>query len=195
MSIPQTVTRDELYEQVWSQPLSKLAPRYGLSDVGMAKICRKHQIPRPPVGHWARQSAGKATVRPPLPELNDDDLNEIRFFRKQFDANVRTDIPDPEVVVTERLTSPHRLVDQTRTGLRDCEKSERGILLGNSAKHLNLLVTRTTLSRSLRIFDAIIKHWESVDGSVSADAGQTLIGFASSMGIRSRSSDANGLSE
>ena len=53
------ITRKHLYDQVWAEPMSRLAARYGLSDRGLAKICRKHNIPRPPP-----RLLGKATGRP-----------------------------------------------------------------------------------------------------------------------------------
>ena len=40
-----TVNRNELYEQVWSEPVSRLAPKYGIPDVGLKKICRKLNVP------------------------------------------------------------------------------------------------------------------------------------------------------
>jgi hypothetical protein len=58
------LTRSELYELVWSEPMSTLAPKYGLSDVGMAKICRRLRVPRPWRGYFARKDAGQ-TIRPP----------------------------------------------------------------------------------------------------------------------------------
>lgn len=44
MATPGTVrlTREELYTQVWSTPMYALAQKYNLSDVGLAKICKKH---------------------------------------------------------------------------------------------------------------------------------------------------------
>ena len=36
-----TFTREELYQLVWQTPLQRLARQYSLSDVGLAKICRK----------------------------------------------------------------------------------------------------------------------------------------------------------
>src|SRR5208337_2792418 len=44
-----TLSREELYERVWSEPMRTIAPEFGLSDVGLAKICKKHRIPRPPI--------------------------------------------------------------------------------------------------------------------------------------------------
>ena len=43
------LTRKQLYDRVWKTPMRTLAKEFGLSDVGLAKICRKHNIPRPPV--------------------------------------------------------------------------------------------------------------------------------------------------
>ena len=73
------LTRTELYEQVWTTPMRRLAPQYGLSDVGLAKICKKLNIPRPPVGYWAKKEVGKAPARPKLPEADKhgDDLVEL----------------------------------------------------------------------------------------------------------------------
>ena len=49
------LTRAELYEKVWATPMRSLAKEFGLSDVGLAKVCRKHNIPVPPVGYWRRK--------------------------------------------------------------------------------------------------------------------------------------------
>lgn len=56
---PQTLTREELYELVWETPMRRLAERFGISDVGLKKICRKLDVPTPPVGWWAKKAAGK----------------------------------------------------------------------------------------------------------------------------------------
>ena len=63
-------TRAELYERVWATPMSKLAVEFGLSDQGLAKICRKHDIPTPPRGHWAKLASGKPSPQLALPEKN-----------------------------------------------------------------------------------------------------------------------------
>lgn len=53
------IKRDELYEQVWAQPLTTLAASYGLSDVGLRKICKKLKIPLPGRGFWQRIGKGR----------------------------------------------------------------------------------------------------------------------------------------
>jgi hypothetical protein len=48
---PLHLTREQLYEKVWSQSVSSLAKEMGISDVGLAKICKRHNIPRPGLGY------------------------------------------------------------------------------------------------------------------------------------------------
>jgi hypothetical protein len=62
-----TVSRQALYDAVWAQPMSKLSKEFGLSDVGLAKACRKLSVPLPPRGYWARKTAGKPVVQAALP--------------------------------------------------------------------------------------------------------------------------------
>jgi hypothetical protein len=62
------VKRTELYKLVWSKPMTKLGAELGISDVGLAKACRRHAIPVPPRGHWAKLQAGKISAQVPLPQ-------------------------------------------------------------------------------------------------------------------------------
>jgi len=49
--MPIEITRKELYDQIWSRPMIKVAANYGISDVGLNKICKKHRIPVPGRGY------------------------------------------------------------------------------------------------------------------------------------------------
>jgi hypothetical protein len=60
-------TRKELYDLVWSQPMRTVAASVGISDVALAKHCKKAHIPVPNRGYWARKQAGKSTVQIALP--------------------------------------------------------------------------------------------------------------------------------
>ncbi len=62
---PLQLNRVTLFELVWSQPISKLAPKFGLSDVGLAKVCKRLKVPRPGVGYWTKVQHGQAPRRPP----------------------------------------------------------------------------------------------------------------------------------
>ena len=55
--------RNKLYEEVWAEPTQKVAARYGISDVALAKVCRQLQVPKPPRGYWAKKAAGQPVPR------------------------------------------------------------------------------------------------------------------------------------
>ena len=62
-----TFNRRELYDLMWAQPARAVAASAGVSDVALAKACRRADIPVPPRGHWAKKKASRATIRPSLP--------------------------------------------------------------------------------------------------------------------------------
>jgi hypothetical protein len=64
-----TLSREELYALVWATPMSRLAIQYGLSGNGLAKICRRLDVPYPPRGYWARREAGKKVTQAALPAI------------------------------------------------------------------------------------------------------------------------------
>jgi hypothetical protein len=60
--LPAIVSREDLYALVWSEPMSRLARRFGLSDVGLAKACRRMMIPVPGHGFWGKEGGWQGTT-------------------------------------------------------------------------------------------------------------------------------------
>jgi hypothetical protein len=73
------ISRKDLYRLIWSEPITALAERFGISDVGLAKVCRRSDIPAPPRGYWAKTEAGGKFRRPDLPNREDLKSRPIRF--------------------------------------------------------------------------------------------------------------------
>jgi hypothetical protein len=63
------ITREELYEAVWSEPIHQLSKALGISDVGLAKVCKKLNVPVPGRGYWAKNRATRKLLRISLPLL------------------------------------------------------------------------------------------------------------------------------
>ncbi|MBA4234074.1 MAG: hypothetical protein C0465_26230, partial [Ralstonia sp.] len=76
-----TFSRREFYELVWSKPMTHLAKELGVSDVALHKVCRKHAIPNPPAGWWAKKAAGKKVQQIMLPEKAGDDRAGVITIR------------------------------------------------------------------------------------------------------------------
>jgi len=77
MKKPVVLTRQELYERVWSKPMSALARECGVTGNALAKICDRLHVPYPSRGHWAKAAGGKAPKPAPLPHAADGDGERI----------------------------------------------------------------------------------------------------------------------
>lgn len=73
----QTIKREELYEQVWSMPLSQLCEKYGLSDNGLRKVCKRLNVPIPWRGYWAKVEAGHKVKKTALPSGAEQSSTQI----------------------------------------------------------------------------------------------------------------------
>lgn len=99
-----TFTRQELYDLVWSEPMKTLAGQFELSDVGLAKACKKANIPRPPRGYWAKLAAGKKVTHTPLPARGPGMADAIEvggsrysYYRSYSEEEVLAFEPTPPV--------------------------------------------------------------------------------------------------
>ena len=73
------LSRQELYDLVWSKPMVQLAQDFELSDVGLKKICKAAYIPTPTLGYWAKKQNGKnfwpmLQIRDVVPGSSDPDF-------------------------------------------------------------------------------------------------------------------------
>ncbi len=144
-----------------------LAKDFGLSDVGLAKICEKHHIPRPPVGHWVRVESGHHPKQTPLPDIKDAKLDLVNITIREkpldtlgqnLDPKVQAMLVPPVIVVQSYRPISHPLVLRTKKLLAHPRKDERGLLLPKEGKPLShLRVSEPALSRSLTILDALLR--------------------------------------
>lgn len=179
--------REKLYEEVWREPITSLAKKYEISDVGLIKICKKLAIPTPGRGHWAKAYPAE---RPPLPINHSGPSNfEHRVLQKpdipqsvsKEDPDEIRDlisyekIPSHKIIVPERLLSPHPFVLQTKQILEEQKGDRYGRLYHYKAKYLNFHVTKAGLLRALRIMDALIKALEKRQMKVMMDTSKTEV--------------------
>ena len=47
-------TKEELEKLLWEIPTQKLAERFGVSDVAIAKWAKAYKIKKPPRGYWSK---------------------------------------------------------------------------------------------------------------------------------------------
>jgi hypothetical protein len=167
------LTREGLYQRVWTTPATRLAEEFGISDVALGKICRRMDVPKPPLGYWRKIETGHEKHIPPLPEPNENTLTSVyitpHFQTDQLatqDPRVRERLaaerlPENRIKVLETLNDPHPLV---ALFLRRRENVGQGDETEPSDERdslLNIEVSDGTLDRSLRIMDAVLKALEA----------------------------------
>lgn len=85
------LSRSELYALVWCEPMNRLAERFGISKMGLAKRCRKSSIPVSGRGYRARKAAGqRVRVKPRAEQLAGDGDNARQFYFELLVRRART---------------------------------------------------------------------------------------------------------
>ncbi len=126
--------------------MARLAKDFGLSDVGLSKICDRHRVPTPPRGYWAKKEAGKKVKQAIFAAVDDPLLDRIRIS-PQHDK-----LPEPVRIVVERrraerkalarpswkatmaapvnspIEDPHPSIRATATALRRAKPSQTGVI-------------------------------------------------------------------
>jgi hypothetical protein len=179
-----TLTREQLYDLVWQKPITHLAAEYAISDVGLAKLCARYEIPTPPRGYWAKVEAGRAPRKPKLPASKERSSIELRISKPDADAAAEKDAlaisvaeakrPENRIVVAERLHGPCPLVKEAKATFDNAEPNDNGILAPPTAC-LDVWVSRGQLARALRIADALLKHFQVRGWRVAIEEGGTFV--------------------
>ncbi len=167
------LTRRELYEKVWSQPIRTLARKWGMSDVGLAKICKRHNIPRPGLGYWARREHGYKDKQMLLPPGEDDLLIQIEPYGGERPLSTQNrggadkeksgeEPPTRRIKVPQTLVDPHPIIVRTQKSLRSAKPDvRRGVVMPSDEKTLCVIVAPALIDRAMLIMDSLLKAMES----------------------------------
>lgn len=167
------LTRQELYELVWSKPMLHVAKELGISDRGLAKRCNRHDIPIPGLGYWRRVECGQALDRIPLPESprwdnrtiylrgqqdqEDSILNQSSFVEEviRYEAD-----PANRIMVPEHIGKHHPLVSEALTAIKKEHWVDQCDRLALSGGYLDWRASKAELPRSARILTTLINALE-----------------------------------
>jgi len=173
-------TRKELYDQVWSTPMTKLAKQYGLSDSGLATICKKHNIPRPLGGYWSKLRAGHNVKKIPLPSSGNTDSIELenspgarpeKKIAKDFIEKNKIE----SISVKNTLKGAHPLIKQTSDYFKTLSKKADEMLILPKEKYLDITASPGSLRRALLIMDSVLKVLESKNYPVVIEDSKTRV--------------------
>ena len=167
------ITREDLYERVWEAPLTKLAKEFNISDVGLAKACRRSKIPTPPVGYWAKVAHGKSVSKPPLPSTADTFvvLEPQRYRQENSSRALAADeFPSLHVDVVQNLAALEPSAAATYAHISKLTANTDGFLVCGSSSHFSCTASAGSIERIVYLFDAIERTLPSVGAKLVRDS-------------------------
>lgn len=154
------LSRGELYERVWQTPMRTLAKEFQISDVGLKKICARHDVPTPGLGYWAKVAHGKKVTQTKLPPKasGKPDVIVIEPEQRHVKANVdgewlSEEQSDARRVQVEPSAVLHPLV-RTFSARMAKEKGDDWLIPPHG--FLDVRVSRALLVRAIPIMNALI---------------------------------------
>jgi hypothetical protein len=161
--MPRTFSREEFYDLVWSKPITHLAKEFVLSDVAIHKVCKKHDIPNPPLGWWAKKAAGKDVKQTPLPKARPGIPERVTIAAGQYSeesASLQSAREQARVLASSSggndgaPSSP--MVAKTIARLRKAKPSELGLVAASDHGLIACEVAPASLDRLELILSRIV---------------------------------------
>ncbi|ROI08398.1 hypothetical protein EGI11_12300 [Chryseobacterium sp. H3056] len=165
------ISRKELYEKVWSYPLTRLCKEFNLSDNGLRKICTKHDIPLPIAGYWSKIKFGKKVIKTELPvKDNVAIIIEIKPAENKLSETFPdslSDFPDLILIIPDKLENPDRITIALKHDLIKKKPSsnnnrENVIATSFTSELPDVVISKDNLNRAILIIDTLIKNFRKV---------------------------------
>jgi hypothetical protein len=160
---------------VWDEPIQKIANRYGISNVGLAKICKRYAIPMPGRGYWQKLKAGKKVQQillKPFPRWKEGSDRVVLEYRT---TTVENPLPVPTAVTNQQIHEQdqshtivvastlaaagklHPLVKRTQASITKRMNDHASLAMPQGESVLDIRVTSALVDRACLIMDALIK--------------------------------------
>jgi hypothetical protein len=192
---PVILTRRELYDLVWSKPLRDVAADLGISDVGIAKVCERHRVPRPEQGYWNKMHAGKPAKRSIFVDVNDVHLNrvEINGALTQLPETVRVQIENSRAKrkaaaasVGARLQAPpatdppkelHEAIELTARTLRSTKPDAHGTVKAPGKGVCHVEVSASSVERIVAFLESKSLSIVTTESGIGVPRDKEILSF------------------
>ncbi len=160
------ITRDDLYELVWSTPMIRAAEKFEVSGSYLARVCTELRVPRPERGYWAKLAVGQSPLRPALPDpLPGDPVVWSRTGELSTPV-----VPKPRPSPSPRVPRLARPVTGTHGLIRGAKEHFLASRKVDDAEHLkpykkllvDITVSRSGLDKALGFANDLFNALESV---------------------------------
>lgn len=165
------ITREKLYEMVWSETLTAISEKFYITEDRLQKICTELKIPLPRIRYWTSLKSGNIPIeKTPLGEFSGysrtylklrEDVERVKESIQTHLSKIKNEIEnDPKVnlKVPDKLMNPDPLIADARDRLykKEVWSKDKGIIHDYQGS-LAIFVTPNQMSRALRFMDTMIK--------------------------------------
>jgi hypothetical protein len=165
-----TLTRSELYELVWAEPMLKVAARFKVPSSYMARVCTLMNVPRPERGYWVKLAVGQKLSKPELPEIRPGDLMVWNRGSTGVSHSEKRPLPRAPAHKPKRKpkaaasNSLHPTVHGARAHFDVASTSNDSIYLKPAKRLLvDLVVSKTGLDKALAFANQLFLEFEAHD--------------------------------
>ena len=158
-----SITREELYEAVWAEPMTVVATRFEVSANYLARVCHHMNVPHPVRGYWAKLSFGKKPKRPALPDTRPGEVLEWRkgdSVPRVTQSTRAENQKDNGRTLAPRERLAHPLVVGVREFFEASRLSEVGYLRPRKRNLVDLFISKETLANALDLANALFQRCE-----------------------------------
>jgi hypothetical protein len=153
-----TLTHRELYNLVWSRPMTAIAEELGVSSVAFAKNCTKLNVPRPGRGYWQQVASGLEPKREPLPAGVLKTPQSVTLTKhKRVTATAQPASSPPVIEVPEQVRNLHPVVKEIGELL---SSSGNGPMLTIPGHERSLVRVVAAKPRALRLVHALLTAFD-----------------------------------
>lgn len=175
----ENVTREQLYAMAWSEPMTQVARKYGVSSSYLGRVCSMMNVPRPPVGYWTQLEFGKQVIQPPLPEARPFDL----LVWAPGTALPVQKHPKPKVTTAPKVSPQrpsikvqksgatwpkmHPLLRDIRTHFESGRENDNGYFRPNKKILADVVVSKQGLSSAIQLANLLYLAFEDLGNPVA----------------------------
>lgn len=174
------VTRREMYDLVWTEPLDAVAGKLGISHWRLKDLCVQHRVPLPTAAYWRDRAAGKnprqtifasstnsgielISLDPTSPA---DPVVEERLERARKAAiaprrMMKPREPNPRTIDWRRIDKPHHVISLIAHSLRRAKPDHDGIVEIGGEGLLSLRLGAGNVERAIFVLDTIVHGLEA----------------------------------
>lgn len=190
------LSRKELYDLIWSEPISSILKKYEVSHTELRKILTEMRIPLPEMGYWQKIQYGKPVD---IKELQNDysGRKEVSFIirehpllssrplQKTLKESLENDSSLP-IKVNQKFSRPDILIIEAKESLTKKKADSNGRHIGlyysrykgmveTKRDELTIRVSPANIGRALLFFDALIKLLRARNHDIIPEYGNTYV--------------------